>query len=85
MSMTKKEEEKHNNEMVEKHFCEMAFPMHVPDLKRVVTGLSRRQLFAAMAMQGMISSGKFGSLKEGVAHIAIEYADALIVELNKEK
>lgn len=58
------------------------------------TGLTKRELFAAMAMQGIIScehpsacaveiSG--GKMPSDVAKQAVYMADALIAELNKPK
>ena len=48
------------------------------------TGLTKRELFAAMAMQGLISSGyvqqKFGHLQAD----AVRHADALLAELAKK-
>lgn len=47
-------------------------------------GLTKRELFAAMAMQGMLANG----LHRNAAHVnaiyAVQHADALINELNKE-
>lgn len=53
-------------------------------------GLTKRELFAAMAMQGMVSSewysdfaeGK-GSLRDRIAENAVRHADALIKALNE--
>jgi hypothetical protein len=56
------------------------------------TGLTKRELFAAMAMQGflsMLSTGREVTLKngftaaEGIAVSAVECADALLAELAK--
>jgi len=51
------------------------------------SGLTKREHFAAMAMQGIIASGnlrgKREGLSEGVSRVAIEYADALLAELEK--
>lgn len=44
------------------------------------SALTKRELFAAMAMQGAIEHCAF----EDVATVAVELADALIAELNKE-
>lgn len=48
-------------------------------------GLTKREYFAAMALQGIISNTK--ALSHDIfpvsAKVAIEYADALIAELNK--
>ncbi len=52
------------------------------------TGLTKRELFAAMAMQGLLTkyetmwAGDF-PLHEGVANDAVRSADALIAALNK--
>lgn len=48
-------------------------------------GLTRRELFAAMAMQGILAkSGRYAEGKESVlAQYAIAHADALIAELDK--
>lgn len=50
-------------------------------------GLTKRELFAAMAMQGILSNqGLIDSPNHSqyAALTAIEHADALIAELNKE-
>lgn len=46
------------------------------------TGLTKRELFAAMAMQGMIASGRYGETV--VSPVSVAYADALLAELSKE-
>ena len=63
--------------------------------KSLCTGLTIRQHFAAMAMQGMLSnseneSNEMDLVKSGIdngflatAQQAVQYADALITELNK--
>jgi len=55
--------------------------------KEYRTGLTKREHFAAMAMHGIISSGnlraKQEELLEGVSRAAVEYADALLAELEK--
>ena len=51
----------------------------------VDTGLSKREYFAALAMQGLISNAPEGNL-HNYAHgapLAVAWADALIEELNK--
>lgn len=59
------------------------------------TGLTKREHFAAMAMQGMLASkfsGEFMTeinddsydMAHGLANNAIRYADALLKELNNE-
>ena len=49
-------------------------------------GLTKRELFAAMAMQGILSSGehRYGSTLNGLAQYAVQLSDALINELNKQ-
>jgi hypothetical protein len=45
-------------------------------------GLTKRELIAAMAMQGMIAGGRYG--EEEVSAISVAYADALLAQLSKE-
>ncbi len=47
-------------------------------------GLSKREYFAAMAMQALVTRGVH-SIKENAADQSVLYADALIEALNKEK
>ena len=47
-------------------------------------GLTKREYFAAMAMQGLLASGVDNFRKPAVEY-AVEYADDLINELNKRK
>jgi hypothetical protein len=54
--------------------------------RRFSIGLTKREHFAAMAMQGIIGSGNLVGQdvnKAKVAQHAIEYADALLAELDK--
>ena len=46
-------------------------------------GLTKREYFAAMAMQGLLSDPELTAKPEVFAHEAVRHADALIVELNK--
>ena len=46
-------------------------------------GLSRRELFAAMAMQGMLSDPNVNDPADGIAMSSVMCADALIAELSK--
>lgn len=49
------------------------------------TGLTKREYFAAMAMQGAMVGADIDSLcAEGAAEVAVKLADALILALNKE-
>ena len=49
-------------------------------------GLTKREYFAAMAMQGMMSCGVHNNGYDGreIAKDAVEFADALIKELEKD-
>ena len=68
---------------------EAAYPLS-PDGNKELgynTGLTIRQYFAAMAMQGLLASYAGVSQNpnpESLAKKAIEYVDALINELNKQ-
>lgn len=51
-------------------------------------GLTKRELFAAMAMQGLCAPGEarvHGSDVEYLALVAVKSADALLAELAKER
>lgn len=47
--------------------------------------LTKRELFAAMAMQGVLAGGAGRDQAVNNAHWAIKHADALIAELNEEQ
>jgi hypothetical protein len=75
---------------------DQAFPVFVdngPGDCGVNEGLTKREYFAAMAMQGilgamrshLISSSDAKKECAGVARAALFWADALIAELNREK
>jgi hypothetical protein len=52
----------------------------------VANGLTKREYFAAMAMQGMQSDNPSMGLRSSfLAKYAVEMADALITALNEEK
>lgn len=53
-----------------------------PYLVRGQVGLTKRELFAAMAMQGLLSQGGYDKW-DYVATDAVNVADALIAALNK--
>jgi hypothetical protein len=55
-----------------------------PWKERVITnpGISKRELFAAMAMQGVLFGGEYIE-SVVVANQAVKYSDALLAELNK--
>lgn len=46
-------------------------------------GLTKRELFAAMAMQGVISNPESSGSFETFAKEAVRYADALLKEMEK--
>ena len=48
-------------------------------------GLTKRELFAAMALQGMVSTSARGDPEENVARMACVFADSLLAELAKGK
>jgi len=49
------------------------------------TGLTKRELFAAMAMQGLNSNGRFASeYSDKLSKWSVQQADALLAELAKE-
>jgi hypothetical protein len=59
-----------------------------PTMMSVIScGITKREMFAAMAMQGYLSAiGQYGMVPEkDVADSAVRFADALIVALNKEE
>jgi hypothetical protein len=62
---------------------EPAYPnIQVPSLK----GLTKREYFAAMALQGIIANKDGLDIKiERIVESAVDTADALIEELNKTK
>lgn len=53
---------------------------YVPDQ----CGLSKREHFAAMAMQGLLACPTTSDIGDGLGVAAVSYADALIAALNKE-
>ena len=64
-----------------------AFPVVVNDnIDYFYGGLSKREYFAAMAMQGYISSGRYIITSDATVAIhSVEIADALIKALNESK
>lgn len=80
-----------NGEMIMKNANEPAMPIefngfgqHAPEAH---SGLTKREMFAMHAMQGLLSADyQNGSEKlnsEDVASMSIDYADALLAELEK--
>lgn len=52
--------------------------------ERAVFGLTKREYFAAMAMQALIGDHNLITTYQARCEEAVKYADALIEELNKE-
>lgn len=48
-------------------------------------GLTKRELFAAMAMQGICTQGHDGGVPQAVASNAVHVADKLLAELAKDQ
>jgi hypothetical protein len=68
---------------------ESAFPVVETghEAESVSLGLSKRECFAGLAMQGLIACGdvKFKSTAENFAQYAVAIADALLAELSKNQ
>lgn len=70
-------------------FAKSAF--YHPDgvIDRPQEGLTVREYFAAIALQGLLASdtrpGEWDVEKTNITQTAVEFADKLIVELNKPK
>jgi hypothetical protein len=58
---------------------EGAFPKPDNDNYLDQNGLTKREYFAVIAMQGILASGKFGKLF--TTSLAVQYADELLKEL----
>lgn len=66
---------------------ELAYPILETEIGiNLHHGLTKREHFAAMAMQAMISSKYYGEFKDkgGVSYLATKHADELLNELDKE-
>lgn len=74
-----------------------AYPIIIDNITKYQireTGLTKREYFAAMAMQGMLSNSKESdpssewvlsyATRHEIAKMSVEQADALVAELNKE-
>lgn len=71
------------------------FPLITLDEKNIIElGLNKRELFSAMAMQGLLrddfaafiaNSVTFTERIKDIAKASVEMADALLKELNKDK
>ena len=57
--------------------------LKTPDYWHSEGGLTKRELLAAMAMQGMVSNTDISGNEEEFALYAVKQADALLVELEK--
>jgi len=58
-------------------------PSDVDSSKVECIGLTKREYFAAMAMQGMLANSSYTDSIEGIAKAAVAYSDALLAELDK--
>jgi hypothetical protein len=63
---------------------ESAFPIIAEDYI-IDGGLTKREYFAAMALQGLLTDNESPNSREEFAGYAVKFADALIEELNKTK
>jgi len=64
---------------------ESAFPIVVNDnIYTQDRGLTKRELFAGVALQGILASGRVDIVDGGWEPLAVSYADALIKELEKK-
>jgi len=52
---------------------------------RLAVGFSKREHIAAMAMQGILSNKDVSHHADGVAAYAVEYADALLKQLEESE
>jgi len=61
-------------------------PIHTIEYNNnyISNGLTKREYFSAMALQGLLADRKLGSIQEH-AEYAVKLADALIEELSKTK
>lgn len=75
----------------ERAFPSESYNHNTGDLVSLHEGLTKRELFAGMAMQGMLVTpdelaGKtMNERYDNIAEFAVKYADALIKELNLER
>ena len=60
---------------------DLVFPNTILDIN---SGLTKRELFATIAMQGMLANGVDRHAAHTNAIYAVQHADALINELNKK-
>lgn len=65
-----------------------AFPADTDRLPSGAYGLTKREYFAALAMQGLLAGSNWPGVVIGpcqIADHAVEFADALLAELDKPK
>ena len=80
-----KTENKYVDEGAELAFPHIELDSHTGLPRNQHYGLTKRELFSAMVLQGCCADFKFNNRSsEDMAKIAVSYADALINELNKE-
>lgn len=60
-----------------------AFPNRNDPEVREWLGLTKREYFAAMAMQGLLAANAFNGAPKSIAKYAVDYADELIDALNQ--
>lgn len=67
-----------------------AFSQHIDPYNGIALGLTKREYFAAMAMQGILSNPglnpekRGGAAREWLSEVSCKVADALIAELNRK-
>lgn len=61
----------------------LAYPHDTTNLAEWERGLTKRELFAAMAMQGLLASDWICKQPSVMASRSVQAADALIAELSK--
>jgi hypothetical protein len=62
-----------------------AFPLISDEGYIINAGLTKREYFAAMALQGLLTDNESANTREEFAGYAVKFADALIEELSKTK
>ena len=63
---------------------DQAYPCFHGDAFKPQIGLTKREIFAAMAMQGLMSNIDPENYRDYIAENSVRIADALINKLNKE-
>lgn len=61
---------------------DFAFPLKNEPNSDDHPGLSKREYFSVMAMQGLLAANAFNGAPKSIAKYAVEYADHLIDALN---